>query len=122
MPGSPAPGRGFYMASGRLVERPTRKLHPLHTPDWLHSMMLATGEYPEVERCTGRTTILALEAIVKAMQNPHTPVHVKDHVNLTHNHMEVVKLAHDFTKKLGLEHFQCSPSRLTVTFGEDRAR
>ena len=101
---------------------PTRKLHPLHTVEFLTALMNSTGAYPDIERKTGRSTIIALSIIVKALENPHTPIPVRDHHPTQHSHVELVKTIHDMCDKLGLQHFHCSPSRLTVTFGTDAQR
>ena len=100
----------------------TRKLHPLHTVEFLTALMNSTGAYPDIERKTGRSTIIALSIIVKALENPHTPIPVRDHHPTQHSHIELEKNIHDMRNKLGLQHFHCSQSRLTVTFGTDSQR
>ena len=123
------PGFAGYSCGPRGAERVptpnvsnTRKLHPLHTVEFLTALMNSTGEYPDIERKTGRSTIIALSIIVKALENPHTPIPVRDHHPTQHSHVELVKTIHDMLIKLGLTGFHCSPSRLTVTYGEDTAR
>lgn len=111
MPGAPMPAVG-----PRPTRNESKRIHPLHSTEFLIAQMLSTGCYPEAERCTGRTTALALEYIVKAIRNPHEAIHVRDHYNTTMSHASLVKLVHDMTLKLGLEHFKCNPSSLTVTF------
>lgn len=57
----------------------TNKLHPLHTPDLLDSVVRSSGCYFDPERYTGRSTILALGFIQQALKNPHTWIKVADH-------------------------------------------
>ena len=120
------PGFAGYSCGPRGAERVptpnvsnTPKLHPLHTVEFLTALMNSTGAYPDIERKTGRSTIIALSIIVKALENPHTPIPVRDHLDVRLAHIEMVKTVRDMCDKLGLQHIHCSQSRLTVTFGTD---
>lgn len=110
----PAPKAPPSMAA---AAEPTRKLHPLHTVEFLVQQIQNTGTYPNPERATGRTTLLALKAIVAALESPHKVIHVRDHHDTMNSHKELIRLIHDLTRMLGLVGFHCSPSMLTVTFG-----
>ena len=111
MPGSPMPPMRAVPTVN--VGKP---INPLHSTEFLIAQMLNTGCYPEVERCTGRTTVLALRIIADAISNPHVEQTVRDHHPTTFSHQSLVKKVHDMTQALGLQHFKCNPSRLTVTF------
>ncbi|CAI3971344.1 hypothetical protein VAC51_00021 [Variovorax phage VAC_51] len=119
IPASPPPVHPFEAPYGKAptpnVSVP-RKLHPMHSADFLSRQVLMTGCYPDTERCTGRTTVLALEFIAKAMSNPHVVVHVRDHHGTTFAHQRLVKVIHAITQRLGLEGFLCKPSDLTIEF------
>lgn len=93
-----------------------QRLNPLHTPEWLHNMVLCTGCYADPDRMTGRSTALALELVAKAIKNPHTWVEVVDHHptlaaanDLRYRMQRIVQL-------LELQHFVFQATR--VCFGE----
>lgn len=115
MPGVPMP-RVATVPGPKPGQVVGKRLHPLHSAEWLSQIMLDTGCYPDTERCTGRTTILALSYIVKALQSPHEVIEVRDHHPTTHCHAMLVKLIHDMAGRLGLQGMLCNPSRLTVQF------
>jgi len=82
-----------------------RKLHPLHTPEAIALYMQTTGMYYPTERRTGRTTIIALECIAHAMQNPHQWYCVRDHHNTEAAARGLVSLIQQTVQRLGLKHF-----------------
>lgn len=55
------------------------KLHPLHTPDLLDSVVRSSDCYFDPERAPWRSKILALGFIQQALKNPHTWIQVDDH-------------------------------------------
>jgi hypothetical protein len=88
----------------------SRKLHPLHEPEALLQGMLANQEYPDRLRRTGRSTALALQYIAKAIQEPYSPVLLRDH---THLHSETYRCRSwfaayvvDMTRALQLQHMR----------------
>lgn len=93
-----------------------KRLHPLHNVEWLAAQMRYSGCYADTERCTGRTTILALGYICDALENPHKIVNVVDHHPTEHSHVELVRIIHEMTRKLDLKGFKCNPSRKTIQF------
>lgn len=64
----------------------------------------------------GRTTVLALKYIVKALENPNVEIEVRDHHSTEHCHASLVKDIHDMATELGLEHVKCYPSRKVICF------
>lgn len=99
-------------------EAKAKPIHPLHSIDFLADMMRNTGCYPDVERCTGRTTILALKFLTEALSNPYKPVEVRDHYPTRASHSrltyEIACMAH----RLGLQHIYANEQACTVTFGK----
>lgn len=91
------------------------KLHPLHSPEMIMDYMLNTGEYWPQERCTGRSTALALEYLAKAIRNPGVRFHVRDHHDSTVAHRCLATVVRDFAIMLGLEHMQFTGG--TIMFG-----
>lgn len=55
------------------------KLNPLHTPEMIAQVISATGEYFDSSRRSGRSTALALRYIADVIEQPYTPVLIKDH-------------------------------------------
>lgn len=93
-----------------------RKLHPLHTPEFLHQQTLETGCYADTTRCTGRTTAIALRAIAEAIDNPHKSIHYRDHHLTNAADMHLGMRIEDICKALRLEHMQIRPKQGTLTF------
>lgn len=83
----------------------SKRLHPLHTPDWICDTIRATGQYPDAERKTGRTTIRALELIATAMKNPHCWLLITDHHPNECAHKNLRKMAEEMVRSMGLQHF-----------------
>lgn len=80
-------------------------LHPLHTPDWICDTIRATGQYPDAERKTGRTTIRALELIATAMKNPHCWLLITDHHPCGGAHKNMRTMVEQMVCGMGLQHF-----------------
>lgn len=126
MPGTPQPPFVRHPAVESFAEevrrqaarkaQPSHRLHPLHSIESIVNYTRNTGEYFDRERCTGRSTILALEAIVKALKTPHVAVPIRDHFDNRYTHADLVKTAQDMAAKLGLKHLEFSTSALTVRF------
>ena len=93
-----------------------RPLHPLHSAAMMHDVVCNTWCYFDTDRCTGRSTILALHFIQEAMQSPHTWVMITDHVDMQMNHERLAQQVHDYIRLLGLRHFTVS-SDAYVCFG-----
>lgn len=58
----------------------SKRINPLHSIDLLVQQMVQTGCYPDPERCTGRSTALALQHIAEAIRNPYTWINTVDHL------------------------------------------
>lgn len=112
MPGIPAPAvtRNFTPAGS------TPRLHPLHTAEYLDEMVRLTGRYPDPDRRTGRTTVLALQAITQALKNPHQPITVRDHFENNSSHREVLRTALQMAECIGLKHLVGNETHCTLTF------
>lgn len=117
MPGipAPAPTHNIYGATPAPKVQPKR-LHPLHSAQFVSLYVQDTGCYFDTERCTGRTLVLALTFITQALKNPHTVINVRDHEDRRVLHERLVKTIHELTDKLGIGGFLCKPSALTVEF------
>lgn len=111
--------RGFTACrpSRKLKEEPKR-LHPLHSVEFITSMIQNTGCYPDVDRCTGRSTILALEFIVMALKAPYQVVVVKDHLDTTMSHQRLCADIHDMANKLGLKKLFVNSAQHRICFGQ----
>lgn len=125
MPGAPAPTLNGVRKPVNMnppglrapaVTAPTRKLHPLHTAEMIAQRVLNTGEYPDPERGTGRTTELALMYLSRAIRHPHTAIDVRDHHDSNASHRALVRLIHDMARALNLAFIITSESSLTITF------
>ena len=80
------------------------KLHPLHTPDLLDSVVRSSGCYFDKERYTGRSTILALGFIQQALKNPHTWIQVDDHYPSYYSTMRLTYNISQMAQRLGLKY------------------
>lgn len=80
------------------------KLHPLHTPEMIGSYVRVSGEYFDAERCTGRTTRLALTYILTALATPHQWVTIRDHYNTELAHRMCADKVRQMCEALGLNH------------------
>lgn len=96
----------------------TKALHPLHSVEFLTDMMRHTGRYPDIDRCTGRTTILALKFLTEALANPYKPVEVRDHYPTRASHERLTYEIDCMAKRLGLKHVYANVQACTVTFGK----
>lgn len=95
-----------------------KKINPLHTLDMVMRHMLSTGEYFPQERCTGRSTALALEFVAKAIRNPHEWVVITDHHDSAPSNNLLASTCRDIIAALGLRHFQFRSNM--ICFGSDR--
>lgn len=95
----------------------SRKLNPLHKPDWIARMVEATGLY-DPSRMTGRSTADALELLARAIRNPNVPQFAQDHTGLSRMSEEVLNTALRIAHQTGLEHLWGvrNGSRSTLTF------
>ena len=82
----------------------TNKLHPLHTPYLLDSVVRSFGCYFDPECYTGRSTILALGFIQQALKNPHTWIQVDDHDPSYHAAMRLTCTISQMVQVLRLKH------------------
>lgn len=97
------------------------RINPLHNPDTIIKQMEMTGEYPDAERRTGRSTAIALRIIAEAIANPYAVIHVRDHEDNKVNNIALTREINVMCFKLGLEHFVTNLPLCTVTFGRVRA-
>ena len=95
----------------------TTKIHPLHSIDFLVSQMVHSGHYPDTARCTGRSTIQAMEYVTLALQNPHQWVHVRDHWETKMAHENMLRMCAETVEKLGFSHFKYDRPNLRMAFG-----
>lgn len=94
------------------------RLHPLHTPELISQTVLATGEYFDNFRGTGRTTARALSSISHAINHPFKWHYVSDHVNGDDEYFfEVLR---DMIGVLGLREFYFDKTNYAISFGEFR--
>lgn len=94
----------------------TQRLHPLHTPALLNQMVLSSGCYADVSRCTGRSTALALRLIAEAIENPGKAVPLRDHHNTTPAHDHFCRLVHAMTGMLRLQHMHVHSEQRVLVF------
>ena len=97
------------------------RLHPLHTLQRHSDVMRDLGvvgyhEWLASERCTGRTTALAHQYIVQAMQSPGAVTDMHDHFDTTAGHHNLALTVEHIIKKLEYRGFAVtrSPSRAGV--------
>ena len=93
-----------------------RKLHPLHTPEFLDQQVRTSGHYADTTRCTGRTTAIALSLIAQAIDNPNEAVRIVDHAGTRPAHDHLARQILSICEALRLEHMQVRPKALTLTF------
>lgn len=96
----------------------TKALHPLHSVEFLADMMRHTGRYPDTDRCTGRSTVLALEFLVEALKQPYKPVDVCDHYLTRASHERLTYEIGRMAERLGLKHIYVNEQACTITFGK----
>lgn len=80
------------------------KLHPLHSIDMIARTMQMTGEYFDPNRCTGRSTILALEYITQALKQPHVWIPIHDHESTQNARDFLTRLVKDYVDALQLRY------------------
>lgn len=88
------------------------KLHPLHSIERMREHMYITGEYFDMERCTGRSERLALGYVHKALGNPHTWVYIRDHHDSTLAHERLTYRCLEIIRALGYTHFTVQSVRI----------
>lgn len=93
------------------------KLHPLHTVEALSASMALTGHYPDTERCTGRTTAIALGSIAAAIRCPFKPVHISDHFGTREADTLLLGVIRDMVLLLYFEHFYVNRATKSIQFG-----
>ena len=92
------------------------KLHPLHTPAWLNEQVVGTGCYPDISRCTGRTTSAALAVISRAIEAPGQAIRFQDHQPTEQASRYMADMIRDMIKVLGLEHMHVDSQKFSVLF------
>lgn len=95
-----------------------RRLHPLHTPEFVDRMVKNTGCYFDSDRATGRSTILALGYIQAAMQRPYATIQVQDHHATAPADRELFYTIRGMVDRLGLKHFVFTQHNNSMRFGE----
>lgn len=100
----------------------TAALHPLHSAQFVADFVLNRNRLPG-SRCTGRTTALALEHIVKAMRNPGVEITLLDHYHSTAANRAIRDTVEQVLSKLDFSHFRVKHSSTsigcwTLVFGE----
>lgn len=92
------------------------RLHPLHTPDLISQTVIATGQYFDENRGTGRTTARALTAIANAIYYPYQWHNIYDHVEGDDEYFfEVVR---DMVGVLGLRELYFDKANYAIRFGK----
>lgn len=97
------------------------KIHPLHSVDKVVNYTRATGLYFNPERCTGRTTIIALRTIARAMENPREWIKVEDHEGTVSSNRYLLGVIGNALHDMGLGLFKLNPTKLAICFGEPDA-
>lgn len=92
------------------------RMHPLHTPELISQTVLATGEYFDIVRGTGRTTSRVLSAISHAITYPYKWHSVCDHVGGDDEYF--FEMLRDIIGCLGLKEFYFNKDKYEVCFGE----
>lgn len=92
-----------------------QKLHPLHSVEFITGYVRNTGEYFPTERCTGRTTILALGYIQLALTNPGKELVLQDHHGTRNADRELCRRIRDMVEQLRLDYFKFKEH--TIQFG-----
>jgi hypothetical protein len=106
-------------AEARRNKQPElKRLHPLHSVDYIKAMVEHTGCYPDQDRRTGRTTVLALEYITLALKQPYQVITVRDHYPSVMCHQSLCTIIHDLACRMGLEKLYVNPQRTIICFGE----
>jgi hypothetical protein len=96
----------------------TNRLHPLQSPKKLAEEIMLTGKMPDLQRCTGRTTVLALDYIKKSLEKPYSEWHVQDHSPAHGADLHLLCEIKDKVMALGLKGFYFNFQRMTVTYGD----
>ena len=76
--------------------------HPLHS-DELIARLRENGD--TLQRCTGRSTIIALKAITRALENPGYWVKLEDHHRSPLANRHLANMVADLVTKLDFKHF-----------------
>ena len=79
-------------------------MHPLHTPEMVCDHVRNTGEYFDPDRCTGRSTVLALNFLAQAIRQPERPVKIVDHHGTRYANEELRRIMQDMVIRLGFMH------------------
>lgn len=97
------------------------KIHPLHSVDKVANFVRDTGQYFNPERCTGRTTVIALRTIARAMENPRQWIKVEDHEGTLGANRHLLRVIGSALQALGLGYFRLDHNKLAICFGEPDA-
>ena len=81
------------------------KLHPLHTPEMVAQCAIVNGEYFDTTRCTGRSTVQALNYIAQAIAHPRKTIFVVDHHGSSLATRELTYKIKQMVERLELQHF-----------------
>lgn len=96
--------------------------HPLHTQDFVDNLNRTTpgGYAAHMERRTGRTTAIALQAISKAIRHPGKPIYCEDHHAGSQAARHMTSLIRDTIARLNLQGIEVSQKgdRVELLFGK----
>lgn len=93
-------------------------LHPLHTAECVADYVRSTGEYFDVTRRTGRSTMQALRLLASAIESPRLPVPITDHRGTLQADRALMSMMKDMVDVLGLREMYFNLGNMTVTFGK----
>lgn len=96
---------------------PSTKLHPLRTPELVYRHLLDTGCYMG-DRCTGRSTSLALGFIAEALRKPGVTVYIKDHHDSSLADRHLTDKVAEYVDRLGLKHLIIDRQCYWIRFGD----
>lgn len=80
-------------------------LHPLHTPEFVCAQIQQTGEYFDKRRKTGRTTSDALKLLSNCINNPYSPMVIKDHSGTSAGDKLMRSVLHNLIRYMKLKEF-----------------
>ena len=95
-----------------------KRINPLHTIEFLVDQMRSSGCYPDIERCTGRTTAIALRTIASALERPHEVVHFRDHHDTVAASRDLAHMIVGMVAAIGLKHLHVNTHECKIVFGE----
>lgn len=88
----------------------------LISQDFIKEIEKATGQKYDKQRRTGRTTMLALQTIARAMYKPERDHVISDHYGTTGADKNMAFMIERIISQLYLKGFEINYKRMTLTF------